>query len=264
MLPSPAWPEARRSASPGRRRSARCRDSRSASRCRGTRDVVDERRAERLEAGSHQPAGLEQQLGLLRRRRPRPPRRRRARCRSARSPHVVGGPLPAVGLREQHAADVLGQPHVAVGLVARAVSRVDELQQRGLHARRTSRRAAARSASRGSRNVAATVSAGSGAGRSASVTSVIDAQRALAADEEPGQVVARDALDGAPAGAQHLPGGEHHLETEHEVGGDAVLHAAQAAGVGGDVAADRATLPRRRVGRVEQARAPRPPGRGRR
>ena len=54
--------------------------------------------------------------------------------------------------------------------------------------------------------------------------------------------------------------GQHHVEAEHVVGGHAVLHAAQPAGVGGDVAADRADLVRRRVRRVPQTVArPRPP-----
>ena len=53
--------------------------------------------------------------------------------------------------------------------------------------------------------------------------------------------------------------GEHDGQPEHVVGRDAVLHAAQPAGVGGDVAADRADLERRRVGRV-----PEPVLRGRR
>ena len=47
--------------------------------------------------------------------------------------------------------------------------------------------------------------------------------------------------------------GEHDVQAEDVVGGDAVLHAAQPARVGGDVAADRADLERRRVGRVPQA-----------
>ena len=46
--------------------------------------------------------------------------------------------------------------------------------------------------------------------------------------------------------------GEDDVEAEHVVGGDAVLDAAQAAGVGGDVAADRADLVRRRVRRVPE------------
>ena len=46
---------------------------------------------------------------------------------------------------------------------------------------------------------------------------------------------------------------QHHVEPEHVVGGDAVLHAAQPARVGGDVAADGADLVRRRVGRIPEA-----------
>ena len=47
--------------------------------------------------------------------------------------------------------------------------------------------------------------------------------------------------------------GEHDVEAEHVVGGHAVLHAAQAARVGRDVAADRADLVRAGVGRVPEA-----------
>ena len=58
------------------------------------------------------------------------------------------------------------------------------------------------------------------------------AERALRADEQPGQVVAGDALDRPPSGAQDPPVGEDDLQAEHVVGGDAVLDAAEAAGVG--------------------------------
>ena len=84
------------------------------------------------------------------------------------------------------------------------------------------------------------MSAGSAAGRSRTVTSVMIAERALRADEQAGQVVPGDALGGAPAAAQHLAVGEHDRQAEDVLGGDAVLDAAHAAGVGGDVAADRA------------------------
>ena len=49
------------------------------------------------------------------------------------------------------------------------------------------------------------------------------------------------------------PVGEHDLQAEHEVSGDAVLHAAHAAGIGGDVAADAGDVDTARVGRVQQA-----------
>ena len=100
---------------------------------------------------------------------------------------------------------------------------------------------------------AAIVRGRAAAGRSARVASVMIAERPLAADDQLGQVVPGDALDRLPAGPQHLAVGEHDLQPEHVVGGHAVLHAAQAAGVRGQVAADRAELPTRRVRRVEQA-----------
>ena len=81
-----------------------------------------------------------------------------------------------------------------------------------------------------------------------------DPQRALRADEEAGEVVAGHPLGGAVAGAHDLTPGQHDLQRLDPVGGDTVLHAAQAARVGRDVAADRARLPRRRVGPVEEAR----------
>ena len=93
-----------------------------------------------------------------------------------------------------------------------------------------------------------------GAGRSRTVISVIDAERALGADHQPGQVVAGDALGGPAARAgPRSPCRETTSSAQHVVAGHAVLDAAQAAGVGGDVAAD--GRPRRAggVGRVPQA-----------
>ena len=80
-----------------------------------------------------------------------------------------------------------------------------------------------------------------------------DAERALAAHEQLEQRQPRHVLDPLAAEGDEGAVGEHDVEAEHVVGGDAVLHAAQAAGVGGHVAADRADLERRRVGRVPQA-----------
>ena len=78
------------------------------------------------------------------------------------------------------------------------------------------------------------------------------AERALGADEQLGQRQPGDVLQ--PRAAQPHRGavGEHDLHAEDVVGGDAVLHAAQPAGVGGRVAADRADLERRRVRRVPE------------
>ncbi len=62
----------------------------------------------------------------------------------------------------------------------------------------------------------------------------------------------RDVLDPLAAEGDQGAVGEHHVEPEHVVGGDAVLHAAQAAGVRRDVAADGADLERRGVGRIPE------------
>ena len=75
---------------------------------------------------------------------------------------------------------------------------------------------------------------------------------ALRTDEQAGEVVAGHALDRPAAGAQHPAVGQHDLQPEHGVPGDAVLHAAQPARVGGQVPADRGYLEARRVGRVHQ------------
>ena len=80
-----------------------------------------------------------------------------------------------------------------------------------------------------------------------------DRERALAADEEVGQRVARHVLDVLAAGPDHAPVGHHDLERQDRIARLAVLDAAQAAGVGAQVAADRAHLEAGRVGRVEEA-----------
>ncbi len=77
-------------------------------------------------------------------------------------------------------------------------------------------------------------------------------ERALAADEQLGQRKPGDILQARAAEAHHGPVGQHHLKAQHVVGGDAVFHAAQPAGVGGDVAADAADLERRRIRRIPQ------------
>ena len=102
-------------------------------------------------------------------------------------------------------------------------------------------------------NVATRVAGGRCFGISRSDHLGDDAERPLAADEQLGQRQAGDVLEPGPAEPHRGAVGEHHGQAEHVVGGDAVLHAAQAAGVGGDVAADRADLVRRRVRRVPEA-----------
>ena len=89
-------------------------------------------------------------------------------------------------------------------------------------------------------------------GRSLRVTSVMMPERALGADHERGEVVAGRALGRAAAEAHDLAVGEHDRHAEHVVARDAVLDAADAAGVGGDVAADRRDPVARRVGRIPE------------
>src|SRR5262249_59084409 len=76
-----------------------------------------------------------------------------------------------------------------------------------------------------------------------------DPERALGADEDAGQVVAARVARLA-AEPHDLAVGHDHLEPEDVIGGDAVLQGVRAAGVVGDVAADRARLLARWVGRV--------------
>ena len=76
------------------------------------------------------------------------------------------------------------------------------------------------------------------------------AQRALRADEDPAQVVARE-VELLAAQLHDRAVGEHDLQAADVVGREAVLEAVRAAGVLGHVAADRAHDLRRRVGRIE-------------
>ena len=73
------------------------------------------------------------------------------------------------------------------------------------------------------------------------------------AGEERVQVVAGHVLDRLAAGLQDPAVREHHGEAEDVVAGHAVLQAARAAGVAGDVAADGGMADARRVGRIEEA-----------
>ncbi len=79
-----------------------------------------------------------------------------------------------------------------------------------------------------------------------------DSQRPLAPHQERGEVVAGHALDGPPSHPEDLAGGDHHLEPEHVLPGDAVPERAGSPGVLGDVAADGAEVQRVGIGRVEE------------
>ena len=79
-----------------------------------------------------------------------------------------------------------------------------------------------------------------------------DGQRAFGADEHAEQIEAGRVERGA-ADLHQLAVRQHRLDAEHVVHGEAVLQAVRAAGVLGDVAADRADLLARRIGRVVAA-----------
>src|SRR5690606_28028819 len=79
-----------------------------------------------------------------------------------------------------------------------------------------------------------------------------DAEGPLAAGEQPDEVVSGDAFDGAASGAQDLAIGEHDLQGQDVLGGDAVLDAAHAAGVGRDISTYCGRFVGARVWRVPQ------------
>ena len=80
-----------------------------------------------------------------------------------------------------------------------------------------------------------------------------DAQRALGADDQSHQVVARR-VGGAAADLHHLAIGQHDFEPERVVGRHAVAQRVRSARVFADVATDRARLLARRIGHVRQSK----------
>ena len=85
-----------------------------------------------------------------------------------------------------------------------------------------------------------------------------DAERALGADEQPAQVVARDVLARRAADADDRPRREHGLDARDPGAGDAVLEAVRPAGVRRDVPADLRLLGGARdpAGSTGRSRAP--------
>ncbi len=79
-----------------------------------------------------------------------------------------------------------------------------------------------------------------------------DAEGALGADEEPGEVIALR-IARLAADPDHLAVREHHFQAQHVVGGDAVLERVRAARVVGDIAADGAGLLAGGIRRVVEA-----------
>src|SRR5262249_38365318 len=79
-----------------------------------------------------------------------------------------------------------------------------------------------------------------------------DAECALRADHDPGQIVA-GRIQGRAAELHHVTVGEHHAHPQHVIHGESVLEAMRATGVLSDIAADGADLLARWVGRVVKA-----------
>ena len=88
--------------------------------------------------------------------------------------------------------------------------------------------------------------------RMRTVTSVTTPSKPFRTGHHAEQVVAF-AVEMRAAEPDHRPVHQHHLDAEHIVGGQPVFQAVHAAGILGDVAADRAGDLRRRVGRVVEA-----------
>ncbi len=168
----------------------------------------------------------------------------------ASSPKTASGTLPSTSARTQ--APVPGgklKPLPSTAFTAR--SSISSRVRGSTPAASTA--LTARAAARTSAKTRSAVCTSRGSGSSCSGDLGRDAQRALAADEQPDQVVAGHALDGAPADPEHLAVGHHPFHPQHVVAGDAVLERARAAGVLGDVAAERAPLPGVGIRRVEEA-----------
>ena len=117
-------------------------------------------------------------------------------------------------------------------------ARADDVRDRGAAARRSCRTPPAASAR------------ASGLRRIRTVTLVTIRQRALRADQQAEQIRARRVRAARCRCCTSSPSGSTASDAEHVVHGEPVLQAVRAAGVLGDVAADRAHLLARRIGRV--------------
>ena len=103
------------------------------------------------------------------------------------------------------------------------------------------------------RNTATTVLSGCWAGTSRSVTSVITPSTPSLPTNNLVRLSPATSFSRGPPSRTAVPSASTTCTPEHVVGGDAVFHAAQAARIGRDVAADAADLVRRRVRRIPQA-----------
>jgi hypothetical protein len=80
-----------------------------------------------------------------------------------------------------------------------------------------------------------------------------DRERAFRSDDQLGEVVADDVLDGLAAGTDHFARRQHRFEAKDVALRRAVFERARTTGAFGDVAANRRASERRGIGRIEQA-----------
>ena len=78
------------------------------------------------------------------------------------------------------------------------------------------------------------------------------AERTFRADEQLGRIIAGHVFEGLAAGADDVAVGQHDFQAHDIVVGDPVLDGPHAAGVFGDVAAERRIFPAGRIGRIKQ------------
>ncbi len=78
-----------------------------------------------------------------------------------------------------------------------------------------------------------------------------DAEEPFGTDEQPREIEAGFVFVRAAAKARHGTVREHDFESEHVITRDAIFEAPRAAGVGGNVAAERAIGAARGVGRIK-------------
>ena len=217
----------------------------------GRADVLEQQRPATLQRRERRPPGLHEQLALVGVVGDEHLRALRLAGRLHDGHLLAARGARCVGLGDQQRAGLAVQPHRLVVLDGVDRRPVHQLEHRGPHHRAH--------APRRRRQPGATDREGGderrpgGLGRHEPQDRAgDDAEGALAADEELEQRQPGDVLDPLAAERDEGAVGEHDVEAEHVVGRDAVLHAAQPAGVGRHVAADRADLERRRVGRVPE------------
>ena len=158
----------------------------------------------------------------------------------------------SVGLHEQERLAIAGQADFGVVLDAADGHAVEELQGAGDDLRRDDVGDRLRGVFHAviARQHRAT---GGGAGDDFEQDFGDDAEGAFGSDEEVLHRVARDILHAGVAEMCDAAVGQNDLEAHDVIAGHAVFKAAQAAGVFGHIAADRADFHRTRVGRIEEA-----------